>query len=138
MKKNKGVSMIVLIITIIVVLILATTAILTLKDENSINKAKEVVLRDDILTFKNDLEAYIDNKRFESISMGQFYSPENDSNLDEVTEYQSVKEIIPSMLQEYKDIFGIINGKFAYVGTEQLDEKTAQIMDETGVYYVAP
>lgn len=53
--KQNGVSMIVLLITIVVMIILATISILTISNQDTITKAKEVKIKEDISTFKTDL-----------------------------------------------------------------------------------
>ena len=60
--KQNGVSMIVLLITIVVMIILATISILTISNQDTITKAKEVKIKEDISTFKTDFNSYIDEK----------------------------------------------------------------------------
>ena len=99
MIKKNGVSLIILVITIIVIIILSGAAILTIKDQDTINKSKKVVLRDDMLTFKTDFDAYVNNKQFESISLGMYYDPQSDEDLQSVEDWDKVKEFIPSMVK---------------------------------------
>ena len=68
MKKKKGISLIVLIITIIVMIILAATAILTLSNSGIINRANEAVEKTDLAQVKNLAalkwsEAYLRNEK---------------------------------------------------------------------------
>ncbi|MDD4375720.1 MAG: hypothetical protein PHR25_02960 [Clostridia bacterium] len=56
--KNKGISLIVLVITIIVIIVLATTIILTLSGSNIIGKAKLAVERSDSRNISKAVELY--------------------------------------------------------------------------------
>lgn len=105
--KQNGVSMIVLLITIVVMIILATISILTISNQDTITKAKEVKIKEDISTFKTDFNSYIDEKKFEAISVGQYYDEENDEGLKDVRGYSSLKAIIPSMLDSYGSVLAI-------------------------------
>ncbi len=128
--KQNGVSMIVLLITIVVMIILATISILTISNQDTITKAKEVKIKEDISTFKTDFNSYIDEKKFEAISVGQYYDEENDEGLKDVRGYSNLKAIIPSMLDSYGSVLAIKNGKLTYIGN---DEKYKTIMEEMGI-----
>ncbi len=132
MIKKNGVSLIILVITIIVIIILSGAAILTMKDQDTINKSKKVVLRDDMLTFKTDFDAYVNNKQFESISLGMYYDPQSDEDLQSVEDWDKVKEFIPSMVKDYDKIIIIENGKLTYNG-EDRSEDTIKIMNDVGI-----
>lgn len=132
MIKKNGVSLIILVITIIVIIILSGAAILTMKDQDTINKSKKVVLRDDMLTFKTDFDAYVNNKQFESISLGMYYDPRSDEDLQSVEDWDKVKEFIPSMVKDYDKIIIIENGKLTYNG-EDRSEDTIKIMNDVGI-----
>ena len=132
-KYKSGVSLLVLLITIVVMIILAATVIMSAVDKNPINKAKEVTLKSDIDTFMIDFNAYIDQRRFELIAKGEYYDEETDSNLQNVTTYNDLKNIIPSFLEKYENIFGIVGGKFTYIGTDK-SEEVLQIINDMGVY----
>ncbi len=61
MKNNKikGISLIVLIVTIIVIVILAGTVILSLAENNTIGTANEAVFKNDISTMQEQLNSYL-------------------------------------------------------------------------------
>lgn len=66
MKRKKGISLIVLVITIIVIVILATSVIITLVKNNPIDNAKKSILLNDLSLFKEELELFKSNKEMES------------------------------------------------------------------------
>ena len=57
--KQKGISLIVLIVTIIVIIILATSVILTLSKNSPISSANEARFKGDVRTFQDELAMYI-------------------------------------------------------------------------------
>src|SRR5574344_168784 len=61
MKEKEGISLIVLIVTIIVMIILASTVILTLNQNNPIESAKEAAFKSDISNIQDELSVYISN-----------------------------------------------------------------------------
>lgn len=132
MKKKEGLSLVVLVITIIIIITLSSVAIFNVKDQNTIDKSKKVVLKDDLLTFKTDFDAYVDNKRFEAIAEGQYYIPENDDALKHIDKWDKVKEIIPSMLKDYDNIIIIQNGKLTYNGDDR-SEETIKMLNDIGI-----
>ena len=138
---KKGISLIILVVTIVVILILVSITILSIKDDGTVSKAKEVVLREDILNFQTELNSYINDKKFEAVSGGQYYSPKNDSELDEVREYEKLKEIIPSFSKQYseeeadsKHKFMIKDGELFYIGVDTSKEVT-DVLDDLNVKY---
>ena len=103
---------------------------LTISNQDTITKAKEVKIKEDISTFKTDFNSYIDEKKFEAISVGQYYDEETDEELKDVRGYSNLKAIIPSMLDSYGSVLAIKNGKITYIGS---DEKYKTIMQEMGI-----
>lgn len=59
---KKGISLIVLIITIVVIIVLATAVIVNLAQTNIVNNAKEATFKNDIVTLKTELELFISNE----------------------------------------------------------------------------
>lgn len=133
-KLKKGISLIVLIITIVVILILTTTVILTLQDDGTVSKAKEAVLREDILTFQTELKSYIDNKKFDAITNGEYYSSTDDDLLNNNTQVTQIKKVIPSFSSKYEDVFAIKNGSLYYI-SENRNEETLKVLNDLGVKY---
>lgn len=70
--KNRGISLITLIITIIVIIILAGVVIFSLSKSNPTSKATEAVFKSDVKTFLEELELYKLNKTLET--KGSFVS----------------------------------------------------------------
>lgn len=126
---KQGISLIVLVVTIVVMLILVSITILSVKDDNTVSKAKEVVLREDILNFQTELKSYIDDKKFEAVSGGQYYSPKNDPELNYISEYDAIKEIIPSFSKNYDGKFAIDNGELVYTGEDTTIDVTTVLDD---------
>ena len=57
--KRKGISLIVLIITIVVIIILGTAIVVNIAKANVINNANEAVLKSDVANLKSELEIYV-------------------------------------------------------------------------------
>ena len=57
-KKNKGISLIVLIITIVVIIILATAIIVNVSQTNLIGNASEAVVKQDFKSMQEELNLY--------------------------------------------------------------------------------
>ena len=112
MKNKKGISIIVLIVTIIVIIILGTIVILTLNNSNPIESAKESTFKDDIRTFQDDLSLRIAKEYTDK--QGQRDGKINASG-------ENVKEYIPSFTDKYLNKFAIVDDKL--VGTDKLDNK---------------
>jgi len=55
MKINKGISLIVLVITIIVIIILAGSVILSLSTNNPIDKSKEATFKTNVVEYNSEL-----------------------------------------------------------------------------------
>ena len=64
--KRRGISLIVLIITIVVIIILATAIMINLSQTNVINNANEAVFKSDISTMQDELTIYISDKYSET------------------------------------------------------------------------
>ena len=114
MKKRKGISLIVLIITIIVVIILAAAVILTLSKNNPIESAKEARFKEDVRTFQDELSLAI-SKQYTNVS-GQRDEKITTSNFDEIKEY------IPSFNNKYRSKFVIENDEFKYTSKATQNE----------------
>ncbi len=103
---NKGVSLIVLVITILVIIILASSVILSLSDSNPILSAGEATFKSDVTTMQTELDMYI-------IKM---YAQEL-GNFDPNTMNGQVSDFIPSVTK-YNDTFEVVNGKLIYKGED--------------------
>ena len=112
MKKN-GISLIVLIITIIVVIILAAVVILTLSKNNPIESAKEARFKEDVRIFQDELALSVSKQYAEA-------GGHRDYKIN-TSDFEDIKEYIPSFSEKYKDKFVIEDDELCY--TISLDEK---------------
>ena len=129
MKKKKGISLIVLIITIIVVIILAVTVILTITKNNPIESAKEAVFKEDVRAFQDELNMYISNEY--TRLQGQRDSKITALGYDKDGDRDSVYTYVPDFKKKYEGKLAIKDDMIAYVGT---DDKERQWLLNSGVY----
>ena len=100
--KKKGISLIVLLITIIVLIILSGTVIIGIKTLN-IHKIEEVVSESSMKTYREELSNSINDV---------LSKDENKSKIDiNEIEYEQIKKYIPSLKEEHKDKFIILEGE---------------------------
>ena len=109
---KKGISLIVLIVTIIVVIILAAVVILTLSKNNPIESAKEARFKEDVRTFQDEL----------ALTVSKQYTTAGGHRDEKITtsDFDEIKEYIPSFSEKYKDKFIIQDDELRY--TQQLDD----------------
>ena len=129
MKKKKGISLIVLIITIIVVIILAVTVILTITKNNPIESAKEAVFKEDVRAFQDELNMYI-SKEYTNLQ-GQRDSKITAKGYGKDGEKDSVYTYVPDFKKKYEGKLAIKEDMIAYVGT---DAKEKEWLLNSGVY----
>ena len=129
MKKKKGISLIVLIITIIVVIILAVTVILTITKNNPIESAKEAVFKEDVRAFQDELNMYISNEY--TRLQGQRDIKITAKKYEKNGGKDSVYTYIPDFKKKYEGKLAIKEDMIAYVGT---DEKEKEWLLNSGVY----
>ena len=131
MKKKKGISLIVLIITIIVVIILAVTVILTITKNNPIESAKEAVFKEDVRAFQDELNMYISNEytrlqgQRDSKITALGYDKDGDEDRDSVYTY------VPDFKKKYEGKLAIKDDMIVYVGS---DAKEKEWLLNSGVY----
>ena len=121
--KKRGISLIILIITIIVVIILAAVVILTLSKNNPIESAKEARFKEDIRTFQNEL----------SLAVSKEYANAGGHRDEKITtsNFDEIKEYIPSFSEKYRDKFVIQDDKLQY--TKKLNEKEKEYAQSLNV-----
>ncbi len=85
MKKNSGISLIVLVITIIVIIILAGSVILSLADNNPISQANAAVFKSDISNIQDELRLYL----LSNIQMDGSYIYPNKDAIKSANKYNS-------------------------------------------------
>ena len=111
-QKQRGISLIVLIITIIVLIILASVVVLSINNDNPVDMANEARFKSDLKSFTDVL---IDN-HFNSSTMNQNYARE-DVNIS-AGNYTEIKKYIPDITQEYANKLLIKNGELLYIGDD--------------------
>ena len=129
MKKKKGISLIVLIITIIVVIILAVTVILTITKNNPIESAKEAVFKEDVRAFQDELNMYISNEY--TRLQGQRDSKITALGYDKDGDEDSVYTYVPDFKKKYEGKLAIKDDMIVYVGK---DAKEKEWLLNSGVY----
>ena len=129
MKKKKGISLIVLIITIIVVIILAVTVILTITKNNPIESAKEAVFKEDVRAFQDELNMYI-SKEYTNLQ-GQRDIKITALGYDKDGERDSVYTYVPDFKKKYEGKLAIKDDMIVYVGS---DAKEKEWLLNSGVY----
>ena len=88
--KKKGISLIVLIITIVVIIVLATAIIVTLARTNVIENANEATVKQDFRTLQDELNMYIADRFTEA--QGDFELEDLNADADSIP---SVYDILP-------------------------------------------
>ena len=111
--QKKGISLIVLIVTIIVIIILAAAVILTITKNNPVDSAKESAFKEDVRIFQDDL----------ALTVAKEYTDKQGQRDQKIStsDYDKIKEYIPSFTEKYKDKFIIQDDQL--VGTDSLSEK---------------
>lgn len=120
MKRNKGISIIVLVITIIIVLILAGVVILSLIVNNPIQQSKEAKFKANIDAYKSELNLAIYNKYLSDFN----FNPNtfDISSWDGIGDGKgTIKEYIPNITVDDAKKFKVENSKLVYIGDEQIE-----------------
>ena len=131
MKKNKGITLIALIITIIVLLILAGVTIAMLMGDNGIiTQAQKAKISTELSGYKEELELYKISKLTENQEFLDGSLTAGKTNLSYNTqkagETGNIKTVITSISDEYMEKLEIIKGKLL-INTKDKDEvKIAQ------------
>ncbi|MDD2376216.1 MAG: hypothetical protein PHD15_03130 [Clostridia bacterium] len=121
MKKSKGISLIVLVITIIVIIILAGAVILSLANNNPIESANEAVFKSNVAEYNSELAMAITNEYLQDNS---FDSATFDVGVWDGTGdgTGTIKEYITSMSEVDAAKYEIQQGKLVYVGNNESEE----------------
>ena len=129
--KEKGITLIALVITIIALLILAGVTITALSGDNGIlTNASLAKLETEFSSYKEDVELYKTNKLLEntefeeeSLSAGKTSLVYNTKTEDE---QGTIQTIIKDIGKKYLSKFIIINGKLYIISTDNTEIKAAQ------------
>jgi len=115
---RKGISLIVLVITIIVIIILAGSVILSLSQNNPISSSVEAVFKSNMDLYNSELTLAISNKYFEDFTF-------NPNTLNATTDV-TVKGYIPSISDTDATKYVILGGKLVFYGTIDTEKQWAQ------------
>ncbi|MDF2865508.1 MAG: regulator of chromosome condensation [Clostridia bacterium] len=117
MRGNRGISLVVLVITIIIITILAGSVIVNFVTNNPIDKANEAKFKNNIEEYNSELAMFISNKYLQDYGFRQndfdagVWEEGNDIN-------GTIKECITSITKEDGKKFEIQDGKLVYVGQD--------------------
>ena len=115
-KQKRGISLIVLIITIVIIIILAGQVILSLSKNNPMNAATEAVFKNNLSNYGSELDMWIIKEYGEK--MGDLdVSTINATKTSGTYNGLKIKDIIPNISAEDEDMYQIVNGKLLYIGT---------------------
>jgi Tfp pilus assembly protein PilE len=146
---KKGISLIVLVITISVMLILLTIVVSELNSNNTIDKASEMQIKNDFNTFEDELEIFYSSckmdfslagQNFDSdlVSAGENYATygidnmNNISNIASMSNITKIKDIIPSLNDKYINKLVVLNGKVTYIES-QFDNEQKLWLDSINI-----
>lgn len=117
---KKGISLIVLVITIIVVIILAAAVVVSLSDNNPFDSARQAVFKNDLDSFRTDLELY---HKSEFVNKSGNYDQNSlQANTDEIGNYiDNLKDN-----KKYKGKLEIENGKLVFLCTGTKEDGWAE------------
>lgn len=121
MKKNKiGVSLMILVITIVVMIIIASTILLTINGSGIIVNSSKAKLQNDIQAMQEELNVYISSKMLSDrnkYKKEELYADKDSlEEMGEVVEGKTIKDILSSTGSDYLDEIEIVNGEITYVG----------------------
>lgn len=121
MKLKKGMSLIILVITMIIIIILASAVMFSLSYNNPIDKATEAQFKVNVSSYKSQLAIYIDSSYVQnrSFNPNDFYALSWNGNPDNIL--GTVKECITNMTEYDGPNFEVRKGKLVYVGS-QIDQ----------------
>ncbi len=125
MKNNKrGISLIVLIVTIIVIIILAAVVILTLSKNNPVESARKARFMEDVRSFQDELAL--------SVSKDYVTKKENRNDKFNATDFDKIKEYIPSFTKDYEKKLKIVEDELIYE-EENVTENEEKWLEELGI-----
>ena len=141
MKLNikNGISLVVLIITIVMIIILAGAVIVSIISNNPISEAKKVEFKSDLTSFANELNTYNSNQIMDGI---KGYTPSKlNADVDSVTydgiedTNKTINNIIPLLesKSKYDGLFEVVEGKLVFLGT---DTTQCELAEEIGIEVV--
>ena len=125
MKKEKsGISLIVLVVTIVVITILSATIILSVTNTNIIQNSKKAAFQNDIANFKEELAQYKHNKTADAVDYDMYTLSADKDNLYEMGKKVegNIQTVIPSINGEYLENIKIISGEIDYTSYKDMKQ----------------
>ena len=117
-KRKYGISLIVLVITILVMIILAGVVVVSLSKNNPIEKAKEANFKTDVSSFASELGVGLSNSLVENSSV----KPEEIF----ANKFVDMKKYINSFSKKYENKLVIADGKLTYIGGDSKEKKWSE------------
>ncbi|MEG2485068.1 MAG: hypothetical protein RSB51_06310, partial [Clostridia bacterium] len=114
--KKRGMSLIVLVITILVMIILAGVVVVSLTKNNPIGKAGEALFKSDVGSFKDELNLSVVNELAKSSTLQK--TDINESGKD-------MLKYIPSMTDKYIDKLEIVDAELVFIGDKESEKEWA-------------
>lgn len=119
---KKGLSLIMLIITIVIILILSSMVILNLNNGNLVSRASEVQFKNDLRTYQNEIAMYISSKKVKAELDGNVYYTvklnADSSSLvydGQASNGENIITIITTMKAEDMNKYVVSEGKLCYL-----------------------
>mgnify|MGYP004495045607 FL=1 len=125
MKKEKsGISLIVLVVTIVVITILSAAIILSVTNTNIIQNSKKAAFQNDIANFKEELAQYKHNKTADAGDYDMYTLSADKDNLYEMGKKVegNIQTVIPSINGEYLENIKIISGEIDYTSYKNMKQ----------------
>ena len=139
MRKEKGITLVALIITIIVLLILASVSISLLINEGIIGKSAEAVFRTEIEQYNEELKLAITEDSLNNLGFRDSkFNVRRSSYNDENSFTNAMKAKIPSFDKKYANKLEIKEDKLNYIGEDE-QERTwlAQVISVAGMLKIS-
>lgn len=124
LKIKSGISLIVLLITVLVMAILLTTVVLSIKDQHMTDSAYEAVIKEKIESYRIDIDDYVSKQELEqgfSYNKELLNADKNSITYDSNKIDGNIFSILNSMTAEDSEMFKIENGKLIYLPDFQTD-----------------
>ncbi|MDD2376039.1 MAG: hypothetical protein PHD15_00040 [Clostridia bacterium] len=124
MKEDKGISLIVLVITIIVVIILAGAVIISLANNNPISQANKATFLSDLRNFETELNLYETKQFLDELGMydiTKLQADETSVTYDSVVVTdKTINDLITTFGKSTKYVgqFVVVDGKLVYQGSD--------------------
>jgi len=128
-KQNRGISLIVLVITIIVIIILAGAIILSLASNNPILQAKEATFKNTLKDYDSELSLWFANEYTAtsgSLDLSTVNATKDTGTYTKDGDILKIKDIIPSIQLKDEDLLEIKDGVLVYIGTNDDEIKWAE------------